>query len=216
VTEPTAAAAAEADPLEDTPPGATSETGEDTPKQPAQPEDWEARYKEAQKALSRQGAELAILRRGDDAEADEGDEDDDEEPDEDSGEPASRQPEENLTQFARDSWELAEARYGPEATAAYEAAWRVLNRATTPADYIAAFEAYHEIRSGGSKKEATAAAKDSKKPSRKEALEPRVDLNRSDASPDLDDLEHQFAEATAKSDLGKFVAATTRALGFRK
>ena len=210
-TEPDAAADADEDPSEETPDSDDAEQAKETPES-EQPIDWEARYKEAQKAISRQGAELKILRRGE-VESDEAD-DEEYEDEADDAEPAQPQSR-GAAQLERDSWELAEQRYGPEAIEAYASASRIINRASTPADFVAAFEAYHEIRSnGGSKEEATAAATGTQKQSRAKAVEPRVDLNRSDAGPDLNDLESQFAGAKAKGDLKGFVHAATTALGF--
>jgi hypothetical protein len=215
--EPTATSDADADPAEDTHDGDDEDTAQDTP-EPGQPkDDWEARYKEAQKVIGRQGAELRILRGVDTADDDE--DEGDEESDDDFEEPADRSgPDDGLDGLARDSWALAEARYGEEAVDAYKAAYRVYSRAETPADFIAAFEAYHEIRSGGGSKADASAAADGAgngKPKRQDAIEPRVDTNRSDASPDLDGLESQFEEAKAKGDLRGFVHAATSAMGFR-
>lgn len=216
MTEPDAAADAGEEPQdEDTPEGESDEQATETP-QASAAVDWEARYKELEKVHGRQAHELGILRRGEPAEEPDDDEDDDEA--EAAPEPPSREgPDRYVSRLESESWEFARQQYGDEAVDAYTAAYRVLRRAETPADHIAAFEAYHDVRSkGGTSAEAADAATTTKKPTRQQAVEPQVDLNRSDASPDLDDLEHQFAEATAKGDLGSFVRATTKALGFRK
>ena len=60
------------DPTADTPDAEAEDTAEDGDSGQT---DWEARYKEAQKVISRQGNELSILRTGDE-DADEPDEDD--------------------------------------------------------------------------------------------------------------------------------------------
>jgi hypothetical protein len=210
-TEPDAAADADEEPSEDTPDSDDADEAEDTPES-EQPIDWEARYKEAQKAISRQGAELELLRRGE-GESDEADDeaDDDEADDAPPAQPQSR----GSDRLEHDSWELAEQRYGPEALEAYASASRIWDQAETPADFIAAFEAYHDIRSnGGSKGDATAAATGTKKQSRAKAVEPRVDLNRTDAGPDPTDLDSQIEGARAKGDLKSFVHAATSKMGF--
>jgi len=181
---------------------------EETPDDAEQPDDWKARYAEQQKVLSRQGAELAIWRRGDApegrdraaAEPEGGDEADD------SGYVAT---------LEADSWRAAEATYGEGAIDAYTAAYEIFERAQTPADYIAAFEAYHEIRSNGGTPEdaAAGAAGEGKKRTRAEATQPRVDLNQSDAGPDLN-ADKAVAEARKSGDLKGFVAASVRAMGF--
>jgi len=186
-----------ADPTEDTPPDGTEETAEDGDSGQS---DWEARYKEAQKLISRQGTELSLLRRGDD------DETSAEEAEDDDAEDSA--PEPYLRRLESQSWSLAESTYGEEAIDAYEAAYRVLAKAETPADYIAAFEAYHEIRSGKAPA-APAAATDGKR-SRQDAVQPRVDTNR-DGSPDSDD---KLAEARKSGSLGSFASAASAALGF--
>lgn len=198
------------DPLEDAP-----EPTEDTPAddsedtaaadQPDGSIDWEARYKEAQKTISRQGRELSAYRSG---ESDESDEDEPDEPDDEPDDEADAAP---ASAYEQDSWKLAEALYGEDAIAAYEAASALARKASTPADWVAAFEAYHEIRAGGGKQK-KGAAKDAAdgRQSRDKALEPRVDPNRSDG-PDLTDT---FEEARKSGSLEKFTAAAAAQLGF--
>jgi hypothetical protein len=179
----------------------------ETPDDAEQPNtDWEARYREQAKLHGRQEAELAIWRRGEQptgrhaaAEPDEGDEAGD-------GEYVAR--------LEADSWRTAEALYGEVAIEAYEAAFAIYERAQTPADHIAAFEAYHDIRSkGGSPADAAAAAGEGKKRTRADAVQPRVDLNQSDAGPDLN-ADKNVAEARKSGDLKKFVSAAVGAMGF--
>jgi hypothetical protein len=115
-----------------------------------------------------------------------------------------------LSALEADSWTLAEQVYGGDAIEAYRAAADLLERAVTPADYLAAFEAYHSIRSG----EGEAAAPTSGKPSRAEATTPRVDANRSDLGPDLQDAQEKLSEARKGKSLANFTNAATAALGF--
>ena len=184
---------------------------QDTPDDAEQPNtDWEARYKEQAKLHARQDAELGIWRRGETptgrgrqaaAAPDEGDEEGDDS--------------DYVAGLEQDSWRAAEAIYGAAAVEAYNAAFELFERAQTPADYIAAFEAYSDIRSkGGSTEDAAAAAAgDGKtKRSRADAVQPRVDLNRSDAGPDLNDK--NVEEARKSGSLEQFVGAATRAMGF--
>jgi hypothetical protein len=99
--------------------------------------------------------------------------------------------------------------YGGDAIEAYRAAADLLERAVTPADYLAAFEAYHSIRSGeGAAPDAT-----SDKPTRAAATTPRVDANRSDLGPDPD-LQEKLSEARKGKSLADFTNAATAALGF--
>lgn len=201
----------EQEPLDEDTPDDEGADDEDTPDDAEQPNtDWEARYKEQAKAHGRQEAELAIWRRGeqpegrgrDAAEPDEGDD----EPD-DSG---------YVAVLEADSWRAAEALYGEGAVEAYTAAYEIFERAQTPADYIAAFEAYHDIRAnGGSPADAAAGASGAQpaRRSRAEAVQPRVDLNQSDAGPDLND-DKKVAEARKSGDLGQFIHAATSAMGF--
>lgn len=190
--EPTAAPAEpEADPTEDTQPDEDGDAGEDT-QDASQPVDWEARYREAQKLIGRQGRELEILRR--DGGADEGQDEDEQAED-------TPQPDEGYQQvrqssrLERDSWELARATYGDEAIDAYGRAYAVLERAVTPADTIAAFEAYHQARAGGATPEQA-----TRKARVTPPAKPRVDPNRPDAAPDLTEIDKQIEAAAATGD----------------
>ena len=184
---------------------------EETPDDAEQPTTESARLKEAQALIARQGAELGIWRRG-------------ETPTTARGRAAAAAPDEGgdeadddgyVAVLEADSWRAAEATYGEGAVEAYTAAYEIFERAQTPADYIAAFEAYHDIRSnGGSPADAAAAAGGAQpKRTRAEATQPRVDLNQSDAGPDLN-ADKNVAEARKSGDLAKFVSAATRAMGF--
>lgn len=201
------------EPLDEDTPDPDDADGQDTPEDAAQPTDWEARYKEQQKVLARQGQELGVWRRGEKpatsrrSEAAPKPAEGDDEADDDG----------YVAVLEADSWRAAEALYGEGAVEAYSAAYEIFERAQTPADYIAAFEAYHDLRSnGGSAADAAAAAaaagEQPARRSRSEAVQPRVDLNRSDAGPDLNDK--SVEEARKSGDLGKFVSAATRAMGF--
>jgi hypothetical protein len=186
---------------------------QDTPDDAEQPDtDWEARYKESEKLRARQGQELGVWRRGGTPAADRGRKPAAGESTADDADAEGDN--EYATALESDSWRAAEAIYGAEAIDAYDAAFDIFERAQTPADYIAAFEAYHEIRSGGGTQEdaADAAADATTKRSRSAAVQPRVDLNRSDAGPDLNDKDVE--EARKSGDLGKFVSAATRRMGF--
>jgi hypothetical protein len=185
------------DPTEDTPDDDSEDTADD---QPEGSIDWEARYKEAQKAIAKQGRELAAFRQSEPDESDEDEPDDEDEPTEVEA-PAE--------QYERDSWKLAESLYGEEAIDAYTAAEKLTRKATTPADWVAAFEAYHEIRSGKRRAEPDPAPADGRK-SRDKAVEPRVDNNRSDQAPDLT---QDFEEARKSGSLDAFTRAATAALG---
>lgn len=200
----------EQDPLDEDTPDQDDAGDQDTPADAEQPTDWEARYKEQQKVLARQGQELGVWRRGETPTG--------------RGREAAPEPDEGdgggddndyVAVLEADSWRAAEALYGEGAVAAYSAAYEIFERAQTPADYIAAFEAYHDIRSKGGSPEDAAAAAAGEQPvrrTRSEAVQPRVDLNRSDAGPDLNDK--GVEEARKSGDLGKFVSAATRAMGF--
>lgn len=200
----------ERDPLEDAP-DPTADTPEAEPEDTAEDgdsgqTDWETRYKEAQKVISRQGTELSLLRRGD---SDEDESDEDAADEDDSDEAGDGAPDPYLRRLESQSWSLAEAQYGEEAVGAYEAAYRILDRAETPADYIAAFEAYHEIRSGKTPA-VDEKPTDGKKRTRQDSVQPRVDTNR-DGSPDSDD---KLAEARKSGSLGDFTSAAAARLGF--
>lgn len=187
------------DPTEDTPDAQSEDTAADDAD--AGPVDWERRYKEAQQVISRQGAELSLYRKGtSDSDPDEGE---DEEDDADDGDAdAGRDP--ALGRLEEQSWELARKTYGEQAVVAYEAWYRGYQRAETPMDAMAALEAYYEARTGTPQV-----------PKAKGQASPpaggRVDTNRSDPSPDPDEL---ITEARKSGDLSAFTSAAAARLGF--
>lgn len=184
--------------------------------QSQQPIDWQARYRALQaeatrkaQALAAREAELAELRSY--AE---------EEPDEDEeGQPVQRtrragrtnQREAELAEALEEAeWTIARSIYPDEVIDAYATAATLLEQASTAADYVAAFEAYHLSRAQGATPQQAAAAFDGNPPPA--AVMPRADSNRSDA-PVLPELENQLREAERKKDLGGWVAAMRRAAG---
>jgi hypothetical protein len=181
----------EQDPDEDTP-DLEAEEGDEAE---AQPEPDRDRLAEAQATITRQAQELALFRRqASEAAA--------------TGEAEGSDP--SLSALEADSWTLAEQVYGGDAIEAYRSAAELLDQAVTPADHLAAFEAYHAIRSG----EAPAQAGESgQKPSRAEAITPRVDTNRSDLGPDPD-IEQKLSEARKGKSLADFTNAAAVAMGF--
>lgn len=193
------------DPTEDTPDDDSEDTADDQPE--GSNDDWTPKdRREAQKKITEQGQELARLREQLEARSSDEDEDDDDTEDDPGDEveaPDGR--------YEQDSWLLAESLYGEEAITAYGAAEKLMRKATTPADWVAAFEAYHRIRSGEGQQDQADAAPQGDKRSRDKALEPRVDTNRSDPSPDLT---QNFEEARKSGSLGKFAATAAQALGF--
>jgi hypothetical protein len=182
-----------ADPSEDNP----GDEGEDKAQDDTDtgPVDWEAQYLEAQKAISRQGAELALLRRG------ESSDDDAEALGEDAPDDSSY-----VAILEQQSWDLARATYGDAAMDAYEAFYQSNRTAQTPSDHIAALEAYYDVRSGQAAALAAASADKTVEPS-----QARIDTNRSDPSPDLTET---FAEARKSGKLEDFTKAASAALGF--
>lgn len=204
-TQPTADAPAEADTQEADAPDTATNT-----QQSQQPIDWQARYKALQadatrkaQALAAKEAELAELQSYAD-----------EEPDEDEdGEPVQRtrrvsrtsQREAELeAQLQEAEWTIARAIYPDPVIDAYETAATLLEQAQTASDYVAAFEAYHLSRSGGSTPQEAMASSDGAPPPA--AVMPRADSNRSDA-PVLPEIEQQLREAERKKDLTGFVSA---------
>jgi hypothetical protein len=214
VTDPKDPDVDDQDPDEDNPDDEGDEAQEN-PEQPEQPnepvDDTAKQLAEAQKLIAKQGRELGQWRKGQtprgqpaaaaappESDAGQGDEGDDEG---------------YLDSLEQDSWRAAEALYGESAIEAYSAAYPLYERAQTPADYIAAFEAYHEVRSqGGTPADAAAAAGNGTRRTRAEAVQPRVDANRSDAGPDQ--IDKAVEEARKGTDLGAFVHAATQAMGF--
>ncbi len=102
---------------------------------------------------------------------------------------------------------LAGELYGEEVTEAAAAVWPLLEVASTTADYLAAFEAYREAYGKGITPAAAASGATGR--SRQEQVQPRVDTNRSDGSPDSDE---KLAEARKSGDLAKFAAAAVAQL----
>lgn len=204
-TQPTADAPAEADTQEAAAPDTAANT-----QQSQQPIDWQARYKALQaeatrkaQALAAREQELAELRSGAYEEPDENED----------GEPVQRtrkvsrtsQREVELTEALEEAeWTIARAIYPDEVIDAYGAAATLLEQASTAADYVAAFEAYHLARSQGATPEQAAAASGGTPPPA--AVMPRTDSNRSDA-PALPEIEQEIREAERKKDLAGFVAA---------
>jgi hypothetical protein len=117
-----------------------------------------------------------------------------------------------LVRATQDSWALAERLHGGEAIEAYRVAHRLIERAATPADFVTAFEAYHDIRSGkiATKPEGKGAAQGK---TRAEALQPRVDANRSDPGSDPN-ADEKLSEAKKAGSLDKFTAAAAAMMGF--
>jgi hypothetical protein len=179
----------EPDPTEDTPDPEAEEGAEAE----VQPEP-DQRLAEKDALISRQAQELALFRRQAAAA--------DEAPSEAAGSDPS------LTALEADSWTLAEQVYGGDAIEAYRTAADLLEKAVTPADYMAAFEAYHQIRTEG-----PAAEPASDKPTRAQATAPKVDANRSDLGPDPD-IEQKLSEARKGKSLVDFANAATQAMGF--
>lgn len=172
----------ELDPETDTPDDETEDT---EPADQPDPTDPEARQKEAQRTITRLSQENARLREL----AEEADEDD---------EPEG--PTDELTaKFESESWALAENTYGTEAIKAYSTARRLASRATTPADWVGAFEAYHQARAGEGKAPA-------KKAAASDGLEPRE----TDLGPDLQKAQEKLTEARKGTDLKAFTEAAAR------
>lgn len=119
---------------------------------------------------------------------------------------------EYVSRATQDSWALAESIHGKGAMDAYRVAYRLYERAQTPADFVTAFESYYAVRSGK-----LAAPADGKAPAGKtrgQALQPRVDANRSDPGSDLANAQTQIAEAKKSGSLEKFTAAAAGMMGF--
>jgi hypothetical protein len=179
---------------------------EDTPADPAEApaeaddtsgSDPQARLAEAQRLITQQAQELALFRgKAQEPEAD--------------SEPAPG--DDFLARATQDSWKLAETIHGAGAMDAYRVAWQLYEKAATPADYVTAFEAYHQIRSGKIATKPGGAPAAGK--TRAEATQPRVDANRSDPGSDPANAEAQIAEARKSGSLGKFAAAAAGAMGF--
>ena len=199
-TDPTATQDPAPDPIEDTQADGEQDTAPDTQGSTV---DWESRYKELQKRATRAERERDLLRQQATTTSDE----DEEEPAEEVTEPAPRNRSNERVQ--RDLWNLAEQLYGENAVEAYGRAQRLVERAETPADFIAAFEAYHEARLKGSAPAAAAQAQGEQPPQR------RIESNRPDASPDLNQLDQKAEAAKGRGDLRGFLAAQLERAGVR-
>lgn len=188
------------DPEPDPTEGDEEPEAEDTAEDDDQPgSDQATQLADAQRLIAQQNQELNLLRG---KAADEGDEPD---------EPASS--DDFLARATQDSWALAETIHGAEAMDAYRVAYRLYERAQTPADFVTAFEAYHLVRNGKlpapDKGGQGAVGK-----TRADATKPRVDANRSDPGSDLANAEAQIAEAKKSGSLDRFASAAAAAMGF--
>jgi hypothetical protein len=168
------------DPTADTPDEDDEDTADDADDAPEQ--DWDPKSRdEARRKVSEQGAENARLKR--ELELLRGAEDDESEDDDEGDDDATA--DEGSSRFEADSWALAQQVYGSAQVDAYDIYYGMWQRATTPADHIAALEAYRAaVDNGGKlpgKKKSAASADDGgERPSREDRLRPRVDTNRSD------------------------------------
>jgi hypothetical protein len=190
----------------------TATPADDTAKntQASPPVDWQNRYKAAQAELTRTKQEYAALRRA-------AEEVEYEDEDEEAAEPAPPQrrgrnlaAELEAERAKREAaeWTVAESVYGEEIIGAYNVAADILNAAETAADYVAAFEAYHERRLAGLAP-AQAAAPPPAAPSREAAVTPRVDSNRVDLLP----VELATEEAKRTKDMSGYVRRLFGAAG---
>jgi hypothetical protein len=131
-------------------------------------------------------------------------------PDDDSGIPvparAARRTSETEAELRaqRDAalWQIAEQVYGGEVIAAYTKAQELLRSATTPADYVGAFEVYRQARDKAPQPAAQAAPA-------APVPAPSVDSNRSDG-PLLTEVDQKLREAAAAKDLHGWIAAKLR------
>lgn len=162
--------------------------------------DWESRYKELQSYTTRQidqlRRQLESTTASDEDEEEESEDDEQAEP-----EPADR----TNSRLERESWQLAEQVYGQGAIKAYNKAEVVFNRAQTPADYIAAFETYHQARLDGATRKVAREQAQGNEPSQPN----RVDANRPDAGP-RNDLNREAEEAFERGDSLGFFRAQVR------
>jgi hypothetical protein len=206
-TEPTAPLPETAqDPPEGTPVAATPVPAEATPPSPAPTVDWENRCKAAQAELTRQQMARAAAERERDAlKLDRSESDDD--PDVPTpARPAKRNSEAAVEWQKRAleaEWQIARSVFGEEVVSAYGTAHALLNSAATPADFVNAFETYHQARSKGMTHQQAAAEAAPPPPS------PVVDSNRSDG-PSLTEVDQQLREAAAAKDLKGWIAAKLR------
>lgn len=196
-TDPNATPAPEPDPPEDTQADSAADTAADTQGS----SDWESRYKQLQSRTSKVERERDLLRQQVSTV--------DDEPEEEPEPEEPKRREQSTDRLARDSWTLAEQVYGEQALDAYGRAAKLLDRAVTPADHVAAFEAYHEARIAGAKPPVAAAQ------AQGEAPQPRIESNRPDAGPDLTEIDREVEAAKAKGDSRGYFAAQLKRLGVR-
>ncbi len=203
-TDPNATPDPALDPTEGTPADESEGTAEDTQGSSV---DWEKKYREAQKVISKQGQELGLYRQQSTDESDE----DEEEDEEDEPEPQPRQRERaSEDRLAGDSWVLAEQLYGAEAVTAYGKAAKLWNRAVTPADHVAAMEAYHEARLAGATPQQAASPQ-----AQGNAPQPRIESNRPDEGPNQTEIDRKAEAAKAKGDSRGWLSAQLEGLGIR-
>ena len=197
-TEPTAPLPETAqDPSGGTPLAATPVPAEATPPSPAPTVDWEARNKALQAELTRQQMARAAAERERDALKL-----DRPEPDDDSDGPTPARPAKRNSEAAvgwqrralTAEWQIARSVFGNEVVDTYEVSAGLLGSAATPADYVNAFETYHQARSKGMTHQ-QAVAKVVPPPT-----SPVVDSNRSDI-PASAELIQEVREAVEKKDL---------------
>jgi hypothetical protein len=205
-TEPTAPLPETApDPIEGTPPAATPVPAEATPPSPAPTVDWENRYKAAQAELTRQQMARAQAERERDA-LKLGSEPDDDPDVSTPPRPAKRNSEAAVEWQKRAlaaEWQNASSVFGAEVIADYTRSAELLSSAATPADYVNAFEVYHQARSKGMTHQ-QAVAEAAPPPTA-----PVVDSNRSDG-PLLTEVDQKLREAAAANDLKGWIAAKLR------
>lgn len=203
-TDPNATQGSAPDPIEDTPADEPQDTAPDTQGSSV---DWETRYKQLQSRASKAERERDLLRQQIEASSEE---DDDDDFADDEEEPVPHQaPDRGAERLSNDSWQLAEQVYGEDALAAYIPAAKLLNRAVTPADHVAAFEAYHQARLEGAKPKPAVAAAQGEPP------QPRIESNRPDESPDFTDIDRKAEAAKAKGDSRSWIQAQLERAGVR-
>ena len=184
-----------------------SDTAQNTQASP--PVDWQARYRALEADHTRKSTELAALKRA----ADVPDEDEDEEQEppiqpRKRGRNLAAELEAERARRENAEWVIASSVYGQEVIEAYSASADLLSAAETAADYVAAFEAYHQRRSAGMTP-AQAAAPVPAAPAREQAVTPRVDSNQSDLLPD----EVAIAEAKRTKDMPGYIRRLFGAAG---
>ncbi len=185
-----------------TSPGDTAQNTQASP-----PVDWQARYQALQADHTRKSMELAALKRVA------------EEPDEDEDEEAEAQPrrrgrnwqaeaEAAAAALEQANYVIAQSVYGEQVMDAFGTFADLWNVAETTADQVGALEAYHQRRMAGMTP-AQAAPSAPAAPSREQAVQPRVDSNRSDLLPD----EVAIEEAKRKRDITGYIGSLFRAAG---